>query len=322
MRSLRQVFTVLLCTVSVAAQALPPTPPPPPPVASPLTESKDVTRSHCGTLADIQCSLVFLPLASLLLPGFGQYWDGERGWPYTTAAVAGLLAAGAASSAHGESAEFSLTKIESQAMLLGAQLWLDAALLSSYETYRHRIIDELGSPEDLSSVSSILLAPADFRALTHFRVLIPWVLIGALGIGSAFIDEENTSYSSGPFEEFRWHDGVFSLGASYGAGVGEEAFFRGYMLHGLDRVAGWHPLVANLAQSSVFAASHADFSYAFLVRMGFGMYSGWLAQSANYNLRDAVFLHTWWDLFLFVGSLANARRTDTVVTFSLPTIAF
>jgi len=87
-------------------------------------------------------------------------------------------------------------------------------------------------------------------------------------------------------------------------------------------VAGWHPLVANVAQSSLFAASHADFSYSFLVRMGFGMYSGWLAQSANYNLRDAVFLHTWWDLFLFVGSLANARRTDTAVTFSLPTIAF
>jgi len=273
-------------------------------------------------LDDIRCSLVFLPLASLFLPGLGQYWDGESGWPYTTAAVAGLVAAGAAINAHDRSGEFSLTKIESQAFLLGAQLWLDAAFLSSYETYRHRIIDELGSPEDLNSVSSILLAPADFRALTHFRVLIPWVLIGALGIGSALVDDENTSYSSGPFEAFRWHDGAFALGASYGAGVGEEAFFRGYILHGLDRVAGWHPLVANVAQSSLFAASHADFSYSFLVRMGFGMYSGWLAQSANYNLRDAVFLHTWWDLFLFVGSLANARRTDTAVTFSLPTIAF
>lgn len=320
MHTLRQPVIATLCMLSLSVQAMPPPPPPPPIVDLPTIAPQRV--SHCDTLDRINCSLVLLPLGSLLLPGLGQYWDGESGWPYTTAALAGLIVAGVAGAAHGINGKVTLTKPESQAFLLGAQLWLDAAFLSSYETYRRRVIDELRSPEDLSSVSALLVAPADFRALTRVRVLVPWLLIGALGIGAAFAEEQNTSYSSGPFEEFRWHDGMFSLGASYGAGVGEEAFFRGYVLHGLDRVVGWHPLVANGAQATLFAASHGDFSYGFLVRMGFGLYSGWLAQSANYNLRDAVFLHTWWDLFIFVGSLANARRTDAPLTFSLPAIAF
>jgi len=33
-------------------------------------------------------------------------------------------------------------------------------------------------------------------------------------------------------------------------------------------------------------------------------------------------LHTWWDLFIFVGALAKTRRSDTALTFSLPVIAF
>lgn len=320
-----RVLVMLLLFLGASGYAAPPPPPPNgwpadvpaasqpqtiaplPPAGSPL----------CGHLENITCSLVLLPLGSFFLPGLGQYWDGRTGWPYTLAAVGGLTLTAATL---GDPEEpVNLLDPNDQAALFASQMWLGAAFLSAYDTYRYRVQDELGVPTELSSVPDVLLASFDFRALGHLKVAVPWAAIGALAISSVFAEQDGQV--SQPFEAFRWHDGLFSLGLSVGAGAGEEPFFRGFMMHGLHHVAGWNRWLANGTQSLVFAAAHADFSYGFLVRTGFGFYAGWLAQSENYNLRDAIFLHTWWDIFSLVGSLASERRLEPAwITF--PAIRF
>ncbi|MEZ4458265.1 MAG: CPBP family intramembrane glutamic endopeptidase [bacterium] len=321
---MRTFFAIMFVCLSVSAVAAPPPPPPPPPVSEPSVQPREdvpevLSASDCGHPNKITCSLVILPIASLLLPGLGQYWDGQTGWPYTLAAAAGL--GGATAAVANTEGALVITQPRAQLFLLGAQLWIDASLLSAYETYRHRVVDRVGFQDDLSTVPEVLIAPFDVRALARLRVLIPFLVIGAAGLGSAFVDEDGMTYESAPFEDFRVTDGLFAFGVSYGAGVGEEAFFRGYVMHGFDRVVGMHPLLANTLQASMFATAHADFSWGFLVRMAFGMYTGWLTQADDYNLRDAIFLHTWWDVFVFVGTVATSRRNGTA-TLSLPAIRF
>lgn len=313
---MRWLHVVLLCLVATRSFAAQPPSPPQNLPQDPDIPANPPSDDVCGTKADITCSLILLPLGSLLLPGLGQYWDGRVGWAYSVAAVGGI--AGALAVAKDG---MQITDVEGQLFLIGSQVWLDAALLSAYDTYRHRVSERLRYPEDLSTVDDLLFAPADFRALGRLRVLLPFIAIGALGIGSGFVNEAGVTYESDPYEDFRFRDVGFSLVASYGAGVGEEAFFRGYLLHGFNKVWGVHPLVANGMQSALFATAHADFSWGFLIPMGFGFYNGWLAQADNYNLRDAVFLHTWWDVFVFVGTIATDRRNGTAM-FTLPALHF
>ena len=176
---------MFVCLFSGVANSAPPPPPPPADLSKskPLS-SEDVpktpTESDCGRPGDVTCSLVILPITSLLLPGFGQYWDGRTGWPYTVAAVAGL--GGATAAVADTEGALVITEPRAQLFLLGAQLWIDASLLSAYDTYRHRVIDRVGFQDNLSTVPEVLLAPFDFRALGRLRVLIPFLVIGAAGI--------------------------------------------------------------------------------------------------------------------------------------------
>lgn len=325
---MRALLMLFFLTFGVVVEAAPPVPERPEDLVvserpEDLVASLEQTEpsAPCGRPGDVTCSLIALPLVSLLLPGFGQFWDGRHGEGYVVAALSGLGIA-ALSLEHVRPEDMPLTDPAVQGFLLGSQLWLDAAFLSAYDTYRYRVTEWLDVPEDLPTVGEALLASMDVRALRNWRVTLPWLTIGVLGISSAFVEVEGQSYLSGAFERFRWHDGAFALGASIGAGVGEEAFFRGYVLHGLDRVAGWNRWLANGVQSLLFAAAHGEFNYSVLVRAGFGYYAGWLAQSADYNLRDAIFLHTWWDVFLFVGMLASERRSEAPVFIEFPVFRF
>jgi membrane protease YdiL (CAAX protease family) len=57
-------------------------------------------------------------------------------------------------------------------------------------------------------------------------------------------------------EYFRPQGPLQIAGGGLLAGLGEELFFRGVVLAGLWRVAGWHPVAALLAATALFALGH------------------------------------------------------------------
>ncbi|MDP1609134.1 MAG: CPBP family intramembrane metalloprotease [Chlamydiales bacterium] len=114
-------------------------------------------------------------------------------------------------------------------------------------------------------------------------------------------------------------------------GVGEEAFFRGYLQSAISEVS--NPVAGTILSSILFGAAHfpnggslsndgAWRFHAFILPLitGIGAYCGWLTHKTH-SLQASVALHTWYDFIIFLGrSLAKERAAITTPkTFSFST---
>ena len=111
------------------------------------------------------------------------------------------------------------------------------------------------------------------------------------------------------FVPVKGRDAAFSFGLSYDAGVGEEAFFRGYLMPLFRQHLGGSRWLANGLQAGLFAAAHRDFDpRAFAFRLGYGLYAGQLVNRRGGGLRQSVFTHFIWDLITVSGELLARQR--------------
>lgn len=99
-------------------------------------------------------------------------------------------------------------------------------------------------------------------------------------------------------------------------GLGEEAFFRGYLQSALSEAL--NPTAGTILSSVIFAAAHQAnagglpsserwryyaFSMPFIAAVG--AYCGWMTHTTH-SLQQSVALHTWYDFILFsIGALAD-----------------
>ncbi len=89
--------------------------------------------------------------------------------------------------------------------------------------------------------------------------------------------------------------------------IGEESFFRGFINNGLSDSLGegWGLLLS----SAFFGLAHegiggqASAGQATL----FGLYLGWLQQLNNYDFREGVTIHFWWDFLVSLGMLQQRK---------------
>lgn len=111
-------------------------------------------------------------------------------------------------------------------------------------------------------------------------------------------------------------------------GIGEEAFFHGYLQTQFSEL--YSPRTGIAASGLIFGAAHipnAKFLpkeerwgyYAFSLPLitALGFYNGWLMDK-NHSLQEAVAIHTWYDFALF--SLA-AFAEDEAASLGAPTVA-
>ncbi|MCK5688078.1 CPBP family intramembrane metalloprotease [Myxococcota bacterium] len=263
----------------------------------------------CGTLEDPTCSLFWIPAASFLVPGLGQSINGTTAYPYYAAMGLSLTGIFALSEhvdpdlleADGGMGALTGGPAE-QAWMLSASLYQWAGSLSAYDTYRHRMVDELGLQAELPHVDELLMAPLEFKRLASPSVGIPLVSLLALVVWDI-----QTNYGEGirAFSNYTGYDAGTTMAISTGAGVTEEALFRGFMMSYMEHRWGWNRWVANGVQGTLFGAAHGTFD----ARILMGFYFGWMAQRDNYDLRDAVFLHTWWDVIAISALFAVERAT-------------
>ncbi len=257
-------------------------------------------------------SVIWKPLVSFVLPGFGQYL--ERQWvsgaTYSTVAVGGLSLAAAAA------AEISKSDLQNKDLqeqnglqrqyTYGMQLYMFSGEMSAYHTFRTSVLTRQPHGEytfikDKETALDVMLSPFQVEHLIRPTTFIPLLVLAAVG----FSDMDKDGY-------LNLDDAAFTGGVSYNAGVGEEALFRGYFMPVLQQSFD-NRFWSNATQATVFGAAHYSSYNKFPLAQGLmGFYLGWLTQRNGYSIRQSAFLHTWWDVLAIGFQIANENGKKTI----------
>jgi membrane protease YdiL (CAAX protease family) len=271
----------------------------------------------------------WLPVPSVFLPGFGQYFQGEwAGLGYTGAAVTGIYLVGDAASrlrdrdpGFNPSRLFDAEDWDVRELLLGSMLYQGSGFLSAYSVFRSsvpRFQKEDGRYRFLKaqeSLGDMALAPVRFGHLGKASTFVPLGLLAGL-VTYVVIDDRTTH--PGSDWTFSADDPAFSTPLAYNAGLTEEAVFRGWLLPVAYEYSGRTWWFANGAQAGLFALAHYSSENPvpwpqFLL----GWYFGSLVRKNGWTLSESIFLHAWWDGLLFLGQAMTTRRVEGTSSFRI-----
>jgi membrane protease YdiL (CAAX protease family) len=192
-------------------------------------------------------------------------------------------------------------------LMLGSHIYNVMGYMSAYHSFRTAVLSQQAYGKfaflpPYETPKELLWAPFQFSHLTQWRVAVPLsVLLVALSgeLKSDFLKHNSYNYK----------DQIYATSFSYGAGVGEEMVFRGWVMPMAYQAWG-SELGANLFTSVTFAAGHITASNkAPTAQFLMGYYFGYLTMVNNWSLKEAIFLHTWWDILAFTATYLDASRT-------------
>lgn len=269
---------------------------------------------------------VLSPLVSLLLPGFDQWWEGQyvAGGLYTSAALLGYEYASLFRDEYHEkinSDEYRRLSSEEKEnerthgdverkIQYGQQIAFAAGSLSAYHSFRTAVETQrpYGKFQFLTKSETpleILASPFQFSYLKRLTTIIPLGIIAGITLVST-----NTDYSNN--EDFKSDrlsksDMAFTLGTSYNAGTHEEALFRGFLMPVLHEWMG-NGFWSNTTQALIFASSHLNTVKLPLPQFALGWHVGWVTQRNEWQIGEAIFIHTWWNVFAFLSTYQIKKR--------------
>lgn len=257
-----------------------------------------------------QRGLFFAPIASVFLPGLDQWVEGQ----YRSATVYSSYAAVGAITFLGNKSGFSpssnvndILEARERRAEWGLLAYQDAGLLSAYHAFRtaaesRKPSGQFAFLKNDETSGDLLLAPLRFSLLLKPTVFVP---LGFLAILSS-------PHGSADRERYVWRgrDLFFSSAISYNAGVGEEAFFHGYMMPAL-RESGLSDNWSNAATSLMFALAHlSPDDKVPWPQFVISLYLGWITTENDWTLSQSVFIHTWWDVIILSSSFASDSRAS------------
>jgi membrane protease YdiL (CAAX protease family) len=264
-------------------------------------------------------------VASYFLPGFDQWWEGQNsaGLLYTGLAVGGsfvISSSGVHSYSDNQSAGAQIQQGNDavRTYLLGGEIYSLAGSLSVYHSFRSavRTHQEHGGytflpKEKEETPDQLMLAPFHFSYLERPTTYIP---LGLLLISVL------ASPMSG--HQMLLSDAFYSVANSYGAGVGEESLFRGYiaprLMESFDS-----PFWSNTAASTLFGAAHiASDNQAPIAQFLFGWYVGWVSQRNQWTISEGIFIHAWWDTISFLYDLSDRSAMKKPLNLPLVNATF
>ncbi len=289
--------------------------------SSPFDSDKGKTRM----LSDI-----WVPVVSFVLPGFGQYFEGqtEAGLAYSGVAVAGYAYAINISTANNLAEKQKKDKEEREKngekepesgfnqkdpalrkSALGEQVAQWSGGMSAYHAFRtavrsrkdHGEYEFLGHEETLFELMS---APFHFGYLTRPTTFIPL----SIGVAIAALQMRSAVPDNVVRDTFTSSDAFFAGAFSYNAGTHEEAMFRGWIMP-VMRDSWGSDFWSNAAQSVIFAAAHLNQVQVPLAQLLLGYHLGYVTQKNGWMLGENIFIHAWWDVLAF-GTLYHYKQTE------------
>ena len=279
------------------------------PVSAESTEHESSPWAYSTDSNSPDASDVWLPLASFVLPGAGQWIRGDvgNGATYSAVGLAGMSYASNAiqdmpKSTTGDPADdIGAKNIALRKYMLGLQTYQASGGISLYHTFRSAVwqrqkFGEYSFLKRGDTPSEILLAPLRFEYLKRSDTWIPLAIGGLASFYLATHPGEGT-HRVPLTKEDPWFASAFS----YNAGTHEEAVFRGWAMPAL-RESGLSPGFANLAQATAFALAHIPSTPLPLPQFFLGLHLGNVTLKNHWSISESIFIHVWWDVFAFLGT--------------------
>jgi len=284
---------------------------------------------------------LLVPAVSFILPGFGQFINGEylSGSVYTGLAVGSILYSNATTRANdlGRAKLFTEKRAEtyglkleevqdqkdiaSRKIMLGGLIYQGAGGFSAYQAFRLAVTTRkaAGEYEFLGrgeTPMDILKATVDFKYLKRTSTWVPLLIGGALAGLRLSLPPGETSERS----PFTTADAFFTSTFSANAGTHEEAMFRGWIMPVLREYTGsdgW----SNVGQGVLFALAHLSTVSTPLPQLLLGLHLGNVTQRNGWEMGEAVFIHTWWDIIAFWTQFQyNSKYAKTPVASVAPAV--
>jgi len=269
----------------------------------------------CGTAAAAPAKSPGKALIWSLLPGGGHFYLGEVGTGIAYAASTAVFL-GAGAEVQRRNDELGREDEYNAPSIVGEKIWE----LSFFTAYRDALawdgtdIRALGY--DDTPTADLILAPFSYR-----NFLDPWVLgAGVLGGVLAVASAEDNARGLGDVSrvgiwgrDYNRRDGTAAYGASalmvsLGAGVAEEALFRGLLQTMFQN--DWGKTPGLWAAAGTFGAAHIvgpdgkPNIGAVLATTAGGAYFGWLYNREGNRLAKPIAAHFWYDFMLMAASWA------------------
>ena len=196
------------------------------------------------------------------------------------------------------------------------------AFYSGYDAYRlARSLPEYRvnysrTPVPSENLGDLSLAPLRWRNFTHWTVYVPLALAASVAFSNPV---ENQDPSQSGFH-YRREGGLsrrtlrgHHFASFYGVGVGEEAFFRGYL--NTEFVEYWGPKWGVTMSSLVFGSLHTGSggSASATFAMVYGLYVGWMHVSNDYSLQRVTALHSWWDVLVSLSASRDPEAQEVTI---------
>jgi len=286
-----------------------------------------------------------MPIASFLLPGLDQWIEGQQPSAalYSSAAVGGLIYAGNVEANNGmvkvvEHADGTKHDVDAKGLdqkdvagrkyVLGTLIYQGAGGMSAYQSFRTAALTRRsqGQYEFLSADETpvdVFKAPFHYQYLTRWTTIVPLGIIGALS--ALQLSQEPPEDAGYERTAFRGSDAFFTGAYSYNAGTHEEAMFRGWIMPVMSEY--WDsPFWSNTAQALLFSASHLNTNPRPIPQLLLGYHLGYVTQEDGWNIGEAVFIHTWWNVIAFATqfSFQSTHSDDhkaAIPPFWLPPLA-
>jgi len=169
------------------------------------------------------------------------------------------------------------------------------------------------------SLHRILLSPFGFSYLKRPTTWIPLAAATGLAATLSYLDRKQ---EAGHFYSYEVHDAFYTSGISYGAGVSEEALFRGYIYpFAHERLGNW--FVSDVVQSMLFGLAHYGEKNGFpILQTALGFYFGYLTHRNSWTIGESIFIHFWYDAIVFTaGFLSQREEANLAIHLEIPLIA-
>jgi hypothetical protein len=279
---------------------------------------------HCAA-AIAEPSPAIAALSSALVPGLGQAFQGDYG---VAAAHFGVFAAALGTAYHYENKpdfinddvryKDSDRETINQTTLrrdFALRLATDTALYSSYGAYRDgRERNNAGyrTPAPRESLGDLAVSPFRWEYLSRPTTFIPIGLQALAAFGS-----------KGGYGIYRAPDvskadlQIYNVTANEFTGVGEEAFFRGFLNNELSNR--WGNGWGLAGSSAIFGLAHTgQGNTANALEAGLaGAYLGWVHQRNGFEAGEGVAIHYWINVIAGIAAIRHGGSA-TLVSLKVP----
>jgi membrane protease YdiL (CAAX protease family) len=267
-------------------------------------------------------SLILVPAVSFFLPGFGTALDQnyQKASLLLGYAISGYFIQREGQRRmdefiHNDSGAFHSYRDSVAVRNFGQEMWGHAGMLSTFDTFTSRLAEHqkegkyLFLPKE-QNLESVLKAPFQFTYMSRMTTLIPFAMAMAGAVGNFKKEPAPKGF------HVRTVDLIGSTYSSYGAGTGEEAFFRGWMFPVLYENSD-NLVASNIAQALAFGLAHGGRPY---FQTAAGYYFGWLTARNNFDIGESIFVHAWWDFWVIGAIYARNRSLVKDYDFKFPLV--